>query len=42
MEIINNILMVGTVQALYTEDEKSGIANEVRNTASNAGYENTK
>eukprot|EP00102_Acyrthosiphon_pisum_P015188 XP_008185630.2 PREDICTED: dynein heavy chain 10, axonemal [Acyrthosiphon pisum] len=42
LEIINNILMVGTVQALYTEDEKTGIANEVRNTASNAGYENTK
>jgi len=34
--------MVGTVQALYTEDEKSGIVNEVRNAANNAGYENTK
>jgi len=34
--------MVGTVQALYTEDEKTGIANDLRKTASNAGYENTK
>lgn len=34
--------MVGTVQALYTEDEKAGIANDLRKTASNAGYENTK
>jgi len=34
--------MVGTVQALYTEDEKNEIVNDVRNNASNAGYENTK
>lgn len=34
--------MVGMVQALFTEEEKDGIANEVRSRANKAGYGNTK
>lgn len=30
--------MVGMVPALFTEEEKDGIVNEVRTSASNAGY----
>lgn len=38
MEIINNILMVGMVPALFTEEEKDAIVNDVRGDANNAGY----
>jgi len=34
--------MVGMVPALFTEEEKDGIVNEVRSVASNAGYGITK
>lgn len=34
--------MVGMVPALFTEEEKDGIANEVRNQAVQAGYATTK
>lgn len=42
METINNILMVGMVPALFTEEEKDGIANEVRDHSNKAGYGITK
>lgn len=42
MEIINNILMIGMVPALFTDDEKNGIISNVKNNAVVAGYENTK
>ncbi|XP_050426983.1 dynein axonemal heavy chain 10-like [Adelges cooleyi] len=38
LEIINNILTIGMVPALFTEEEKDGIVNQVRKDAKDAGY----
>lgn len=38
LEIINNILMIGMVPALFTEEEKDEIANNVRTFSVEAGY----
>ncbi|XP_050527907.1 dynein axonemal heavy chain 10 [Daktulosphaira vitifoliae] len=42
LEIINNILTIGIVPALFTEEEKDGIINQVRKDANVAGYGNAK
>lgn len=42
MEIINNILIVGMVPALFENEEKTLITNEVKSNAISAGYENNK
>jgi hypothetical protein len=34
--------MVGMVPALFTNEEKTGITNDVKKDAINAGYENSK
>lgn len=40
--MINNILMVGMVPALFTDEEKDGIIGQVRNAAIAEGYGITK
>jgi len=42
LEIINNILMIGMVPALFTEDEKDIITNGVKKYSIPAGYKDTK
>ncbi|XP_015836813.2 dynein axonemal heavy chain 10 [Tribolium castaneum] len=38
LEFINNILMIGIVPALFTDDEKEQIISQLRTAAKNAGY----
>lgn len=38
LEFINNILMIGIVPALFTDDEKEQIINQLRSASQNAGY----
>jgi dynein heavy chain len=38
LEFINNILMIGIVPALFTDDEKEQIIMQLRNAAKNEGY----
>lgn len=42
LETINNILMVGMVPALFTDEEKEGIINGVRSNSINDGYGTAK
>jgi len=42
LEIINNILMIGMIPALFTEEERDFITNGVKKYSIPAGYENTK
>lgn len=42
LETINNILMVGMVPALFTEEEKDGIVNDIRQNSIKAGFGNAK
>ncbi|KAL4712607.1 hypothetical protein ACJJTC_007202 [Scirpophaga incertulas] len=38
LEFINNILMIGMIPALFSDEEKDGIINAVRNASAEAGY----
>nr|CAD7428940.1 unnamed protein product [Timema monikensis] len=42
LEMINNILMIGMIPALFSEDEKDQIVGQVRSAAVQAGYQVTK
>ncbi|XP_049816413.1 dynein axonemal heavy chain 10 [Schistocerca nitens] len=42
LELINNILMVGIVPTLFTDEDKDQIIGQCRNAAKNAGYGITK
>ncbi|CAH2003821.1 unnamed protein product, partial [Acanthoscelides obtectus] len=42
LEFINNILMIGYVPSLFTDDDKEQIIGQCRNAARNAGYSITK
>lgn len=42
LEFINNILTIGTVPALFTDDEKDTIIGNCRNAAKEAGYSVSK
>jgi dynein heavy chain, axonemal len=42
LEFINNILTIGMVPALFTEDEKDTIIGNCRNAAKEAGYSVSK
>lgn len=42
LEFINNILMIGIVPSLFTDDEKDQIIGQCRTAAKNAGYTITK
>lgn len=42
LEFINNILTIGTVPALFTDDEKDTIIGNCRNAAKDAGYSVSK
>ncbi|KAJ8963302.1 hypothetical protein NQ318_018771 [Aromia moschata] len=42
LEFINNILMIGYVPSLFTEEDKEQIVGQVRGAAKNAGYGITK
>lgn len=38
LELINNILMIGVIPALFGDDEKDAIINACRNASGEAGY----
>lgn len=38
LEVINNMLTIGMVPALFTDEEKDGITGQVRNAAKEEGY----
>lgn len=40
--MINNILMIGMIPALFSDDDKDGIIGQVRNAAKAEGYGVTK
>ena len=42
LEFINNILTIGMVPALYTDDEKDTVINQCRTSAKESGYDQTK
>lgn len=42
LELVNNILMVGVVPALFSDEEKDGVVNACRNAAKEANYGVTK
>src|SRR5690606_31824801 len=42
LEVINNLLTTGTVPALYTDDEKEQIINQVRDEVKKGRINNTK
>ena len=42
LELINNILTVGLVPALFTDEEKDGIINACRSVAEEEGYSASK
>lgn len=42
LELINNILTVGLVPALFTDEEKDGVVNTCRSAAEEEGYSASK